>query len=565
VLPAAQRQRVPREAPPVEPPANLRQPELNLGIQWTSAGEEFRTSLWDFFTTSRLAEDSGSEGEPALRVDWIRGRAPRWGLALSCLAHVAGLWVLTLPIRGFFPEVQPTLAPVQIEVTWYTPQDLPQILLPAKHKAANPKSAKPQETVRTAAEPKDVKPDAFHPRQTILSIPVRVTHPRQTLIEPGAPLEPPKILPPLPNIVQLGTSAPLKLRAPLTPANSAPVVRKRGAQEVAAPQIAERAQRPNPLDLTSTPAATPKLPSLTTSLSAPTTRKTPRADTGEPAPLIGTSSGQGEAGLPTLIALSVTPAPPSPVVTVPEGNLAARIAMSPEGAKNEGGTGGAGDAAGSTEVGSTVISTGAKDGAGDAAGESDSLPAAVSIRGGNSPGVRAVIAPSGRLILKPATPAAPGIESHRGPADANAFSPSLPPEKILSSSEVYTLHVNLPNLTSASGSWVLSFAQLDADPRPPFRPKGELLGPVVVGTADPQYPPDMVREHVAGEVVLYAIIRKDGSVDSIQVVRGLEPELDRSAIEALSQWKFQPGKRAGVPVDLEAVVHIPFNYRNPRE
>jgi TonB family protein len=147
----------------------------------------------------------------------------------------------------------------------------------------------------------------------------------------------------------------------------------------------------------------------------------------------------------------------------------------------------------------------------------------------------------------------------------SSFDPGLPPERILSSSEVYTLHINLPNLTSASGSWILSFAQLDEDNRSPSRPRDELSGPVPIEKADPEYPPDMIHEHVTGEVVLYAIIRKDGSVDSIQVVRGLEPELDRNAIQALAQWKFRPGRRGGVAVDLEAVVHIPFNYRNPRE
>ena len=33
-------------------------------------------------------------------------------------------------------------------------------------------------------------------------------------------------------------------------------------------------------------------------------------------------------------------------------------------------------------------------------------------------------------------------------------------------------------------------------------------------------------------------------------------------MRALGLWKFSPGKRAGVPVDLEAVVYIPFEYRN---
>ncbi len=125
--------------------------------------------------------------------------------------------------------------------------------------------------------------------------------------------------------------------------------------------------------------------------------------------------------------------------------------------------------------------------------------------------------------------------------------------------------MNLPNLTSASGSWVLNFAQLDEGDGdgPPFRPRSELSGPAVLQTVDPKYPPTAIAQHVRGQVVLYAIIRKDGSVDSIQRVQGLDPQLDRNAMQALAQWKFSPAKRLGVPVDLEAVIYIPFTYQNP--
>ena len=58
--------------------------------------------------------------------------------------------------------------------------------------------------------------DAFHPRQTILSEPLHPTHPRQTLIQPRAPQEPPKILPALPNIVQLAGSQPERPKLQLT-------------------------------------------------------------------------------------------------------------------------------------------------------------------------------------------------------------------------------------------------------------------------------------------------------------------------------------------------------------
>jgi hypothetical protein len=36
-------------------------------------------------------------------------------------------------------------------------------------------------------------------------------------------------------------------------------------------------------------------------------------------------------------------------------------------------------------------------------------------------------------------------------------------------------------------------------------------------------------------------------------------------MDALAQWKFRPGTRAGVPTDFEGVVYVPFSYINPRE
>ena len=76
---------------------------------------------------------------------------------------------------------------------------------------------------------------------------------------------------------------------------------------------------------------------------------------------------------------------------------------------------------------------------------------------------------------------------------------------------------------------------------------------------DPKYPPTLIKEHVEGEVVLYAVIRSDGSVDSIQLVRGIDDQLDANAMQALSQWRFRPATKQGAPVDLEAIVHIPFH------
>jgi TonB family protein len=133
------------------------------------------------------------------------------------------------------------------------------------------------------------------------------------------------------------------------------------------------------------------------------------------------------------------------------------------------------------------------------------------------------------------------------------------PEQIFASRRVYTLHVNMPNLNSATGSWILNFSELRSNLDAPRVISGDLSGPVALKKIDPKYPPTLISEHVEGEVILYAILRGDGSVDSIQLVRGLDEQLDANAMNALSQWKFRPASKQGSPVDLEAIVHIPFH------
>jgi len=126
------------------------------------------------------------------------------------------------------------------------------------------------------------------------------------------------------------------------------------------------------------------------------------------------------------------------------------------------------------------------------------------------------------------------------------------------------MQIDMPNLNSATGSWVLSFTELLSNSDEPHLASTDLSGPSPVRKVDPKYPPTLINEHVEGEVVLYAVIRRDGSVDSIQLVRGLDEELDKNAMNALGQWKFRPATRHGEPVELEAIVHIPFHAPDDR-
>jgi TonB family protein len=113
--------------------------------------------------------------------------------------------------------------------------------------------------------------------------------------------------------------------------------------------------------------------------------------------------------------------------------------------------------------------------------------------------------------------------------------------------------LNMPNLNSAGGSWVIRFAE-----RQQTEDKGELVAPVATQKVDPAYPTELMRRNIQGTVTLYAVIHSDGSVADVRVLRGVDDRLDEYASAALARWHFRPATKNGTAVDLEAVVMIPF-------
>jgi TonB family protein len=117
----------------------------------------------------------------------------------------------------------------------------------------------------------------------------------------------------------------------------------------------------------------------------------------------------------------------------------------------------------------------------------------------------------------------------------------------------YAMTLNMPNLNSAGGSWVIRFAELN-----PNGTKGDLTAPEATQKVDPAYPLELMRRNIHGTVTLYAVIRSDGSVSSVRVLQGVDDQLDQYARIALAHWRFRPATKNGTAVDLEAVVMIPF-------
>jgi periplasmic protein TonB len=98
-------------------------------------------------------------------------------------------------------------------------------------------------------------------------------------------------------------------------------------------------------------------------------------------------------------------------------------------------------------------------------------------------------------------------------------------------------------------------------PPPPKQQRIKLGGQVVAAKllAQPQpvYPPLARQARIQGNVVLHAIIDKDGRVGELQVISG-HPLLVQSALDAVKNWRYQPTQLNGDAVEVDTTITVSF-------
>jgi TonB family protein len=404
------------------------------------------------------------------------------------------------------------------------------------------------------------KADPVYAKQPILSVPPEADNRSQTIVVPPNLKLDHDV--PLPNIVATGAIVPMvpldatsgRLRRAVSPDVPQPqVVAPTPDVDVASNRMARTAMKSDvvapppevatkghvslmnigPSDVV---APTPQL-SLAEQHS-PGTRgggRPPGASAQPVAPPPSVASANSNAG-GRLVALGIHPITPTGPVPVPSGNRRGAFAANPQGKP---GASGAPDSVAAKSVGQ----------GGFHAGKNGSLPSglrvgAVDPAGGTGEIASAGTAPTERSNARVAAPV-----SDDKITDVD--------RKVFGGKRVYGRTLNMPNLNSATGSWVIKFAELNGEQK-----EGDLLEPVATEKPDPGYPLALMRANVHGVVTLYAVIHSDGRVSDIRVLESPDDRLDSYATKALAGWKFLPAERAGKKVALEAVVMIPFKVRN---
>ena len=92
-----------------------------------------------------------------------------------------------------------------------------------------------------------------------------------------------------------------------------------------------------------------------------------------------------------------------------------------------------------------------------------------------------------------------------------------------------------------------------------YQPGGAVSAPRLIKEVKPTYTKEALLNRIQGTVGLEAIVTVDGCASNIRVVHSLDRGgLDQEAIAAVAQWRFDPGRLAGAPVNVMVTIMVDF-------
>jgi TonB family protein len=330
---------------------------------------------------------------------------------------------------------------------------------------------------------------------------------------PALPIESTIVVPPAPDVSTRRPEA-LQLPAQSPPQVAAPATETavgRGLQSMPLPLGAPQVAPPAPA------AASRSFGNV----GLPSQNVTPV----EPAPPVLSGNAAREKAVGQLLVLNARPVAPLDPVIVPEGNRPGEFTANPSG-----------------HAGATARPEIKEGKAATAPGHPGN---------GNSPADIYVSASPSKVTgnVVATAPAARPLTPDRADQPRDSVD-----TKVFGTRRHYSMRLSMPNLASSTGSWSIRFAELNAT----GHGESDLGAPEAITKVDPAYPQDLMHDRVEGVVVLYAVIHADGSVGDVRVLEGFDERLNENARKALAQWRFRPGTKDGQPVDIEAVVRVPF-------
>jgi protein TonB len=164
--------------------------------------------------------------------------------------------------------------------------------------------------------------------------------------------------------------------------------------------------------------------------------------------------------------------------------------------------------------------------------------------------VKTIIKPVARLIQSGKL-----MQPRAIPKDVVVFKEAeLPPDVVSNNGATGGVFGGIPGQ-----GMVNSMAPPPPKPAAPQRVKqgGNVTAASILNQTRPVYPALARQARIQGNVVLHAIIDKEGKVAQLEVMSG-HPLLVQSALDAVKQWRYKPTQLNGDPVEVDTTITVTF-------
>lgn len=106
---------------------------------------------------------------------------------------------------------------------------------------------------------------------------------------------------------------------------------------------------------------------------------------------------------------------------------------------------------------------------------------------------------------------------------------------------------------------VSTCAPMPAADEPVYELGAGVTPPRIIKQEPPEYPEDWKGVKVDGAVSIALVVTSQGAPKDPKVVKSLEKELDRIAVDAVKQWRFAAARKDGKPVAVRILIEIEFH------
>ena len=129
---------------------------------------------------------------------------------------------------------------------------------------------------------------------------------------------------------------------------------------------------------------------------------------------------------------------------------------------------------------------------------------------------------------------------------------------VFDNERVFTVYIPMKRTPDAEDpTWTLQYALLKDDPAVVLGDQ-QVLAPSAVMREWPQLPADLEKKYTQRQVVIYAVVDKEGKVGRISVKQTPDTRVSAPIVQALSKWVFRPAQLNNQPVAVKILLGIPL-------